>query len=203
MWSTRDKALRLLWYIIEATLFRCSFRTMNRWRVFLLRCFGAEIGRSCVIRRTVCVELPWNLRVGEDSCLGYDVTLYALGPITIGNRVTISQNAHLCAGTHDYTRLDFPLIRTPITIEDDAWIAADTFVGPNVTIGEGAILGARGCAFKDLKPWTIYGGNPAKPIGVRPQSASGAPSASAEGLDPDTSGSEPSRVPSSHGQAKA
>jgi putative colanic acid biosynthesis acetyltransferase WcaF len=87
--------------------------------------------------------------------------------VTIGDRVSISQHAHLCAGTHDYDDARMPLLRPPITIGDDAWIAADAFVGPNVTVGEGAILGARGCAFSDLEPWTIYGGNPAKKIKPR------------------------------------
>ena len=68
---------------------------------------------------------------------------------------------------NDYDEPNMPLRRPPITIEDDAWVAADAFVGPDVTIGRGAILGARGCAFKDLDPWTIYGGNPAKAIGTR------------------------------------
>jgi putative colanic acid biosynthesis acetyltransferase WcaF len=81
--------------------------------------------------------------------------------VTIGNRVSISQYAHICAGTHDYLQEDMPLMRPPITIEDDVWIAADSFVGPNVTVGEGAILGARGVAMTNLDPWMIYSGNPA------------------------------------------
>ena len=87
--------------------------------------------------------------------------VYCLGKITIGERVSISQYAHLCAGTHDFNDKDMPLLRPPITIEDDVWLAADSFVGPNVTVGEGAILGARAVAMRDLDPWTIYSGNPA------------------------------------------
>ena len=160
-YSFREKVWRMLWAIVQATLFRYSFHTWNGWRIFLLNSYGANINSTCVIRRTVKTECPWNLTMGHNSCLGDGVIVYCLGKVTIGNRVSISQNAHICAGTHDYLQEDMPLMRPPITIEDDVWIAADSFVGPNVTVGEGAILGARGVAMTNLDPWMIYSGNPA------------------------------------------
>jgi putative colanic acid biosynthesis acetyltransferase WcaF len=166
-YAPREKIARLLWAITQATAFRCSFHTMNGWRAFLLRRFGARVGTPCMIRRTVRIECPWNLTIGNSAAIGDRAILYALGHITIGDRVTISQHAHLCAGTHDFDHPDMPLIRPPITIERDAWIAADAFVGPNVTVHEGAILGARACAFSELEAWTIYGGNPARAIKPR------------------------------------
>jgi len=120
------------------------------------------------IRPSVRIEQPWNLTIGDNSSIGDRSVVYCLGKVTIGSHVSISQQAHICAGTHDYKMPDLPLIRPPIVIEDHAWIAADAFVGPGITVGEGAILGARGCAFKDLEAWTIYGGNPAKAIAARP-----------------------------------
>lgn len=168
-YSTREKVGRLLWAMVQATLFRGSFHTWYRWRNALLRRFGATIHPTCAIRRTVKIECPWNLTMGANSSIGDSAIIYCLGPVTMGERVTISQYAHVCAGTHDYSRPDLPLIRPPITIEDDVWIATEAFVGPNVTVGAGAILGARGCAFKKLKPWTIYGGNPAQAMKMRPQ----------------------------------
>lgn len=113
------------------------------------------------------VEIPWNLTIGPETIIGDDVILYCLGPVTIGSRVTISQLAHLCAGTHDFTRRDFPLLRLPIVIGDDVWIAADVFVGPGVTIGAGAVVGARSSVFHDLPPWQICVGAPAKPVKPR------------------------------------
>lgn len=166
-YSTREKVWRLLWAITQATLFRFSFHTWNGWRIFLLQSYGAEIDSSCVIRRTVRVECPWNLRMGANSCLGDGVYVYCLGKVTIGDRVSISQHAHLCAGSHDYSKEDMPLLRLPITIENDVWLAADTFVGPDVTVGEGAILGARAVAMKNLDPQTVYAGNPATIIKKR------------------------------------
>ena len=105
--------------------------------------------------------------MGANSCLGDQVIVYCLGKVSIGERVSISQHTHLCAGSHDYISDDMPLLRLPITICDDVWLAADSFVGPNVTVGEGAILGARGVAMHDLDPQTIYVGNPATIIKKR------------------------------------
>ena len=133
----------------------------------MLRSYGATIEDTCIVRRTLKVECPWNLTVGENSCLGDGVILYCLGKVTIGDRVSISQHAHLCAGTHDYNQEEMPLLRPPITIEDDVWLAADSFVGPNVTVGEGAILGARTVAMRDIDSWTVYSGNPAVIVRTR------------------------------------
>ncbi len=165
--SLQEKIWRMLWAVVQATLFRYSFHTWNGWRIFLLNSYGAKINASCMIRRSIKVECPWNLKMGHNSCLGDGVIVYCLGKVTIGDRVSISQHAHLCAGTHDYNHAEMPLLRPPITVEDDAWLAADSFVGPNVTIGEGAVLGARAVAMRDIDPWTIYSGNPAVIIRTR------------------------------------
>ena len=167
-WTLREKIGRALWMVVRGSLFRWSWHNWYRWRAFLLRCFGAQLGRRVNIRPTARIEVPWLLSVGDLSSIGDFAIVYNLGPVTIGRRVTISQYAHLCAGTHDYTRADMPLLRPPITIGDDAWITAEAFVGPGVNVGEGAILGARGVAMKALKPWTIYLGNPAQSVRVRP-----------------------------------
>jgi putative colanic acid biosynthesis acetyltransferase WcaF len=166
-YSLQEKIWRMLWAIVQATLFRYSFHTWNGWRIFLLNSYGAKINPTCVIRRTVTIECPWNLKMGHNSCLGDGVIVYCLGKVTIGDRVSISQYAHLCAGTHDYNHVEMPLLRPPIAVKDDAWLAADSFVGPNVTIGEGAVLGARAVAMRDIDPWTIYSGNPAVIIRTR------------------------------------
>jgi len=93
--------------------------------------------------------------------------VYNLGLLSIGRRVTISQYAHLCGGTHDHTSPGLELVRSPIRIEDDAWIAAEAFVGPDVRVGAGAIVGARAVVVKDVAPWSIVAGNPARVIGAR------------------------------------
>jgi len=111
--------------------------------------------------------MPWNLEIGDWSAIGEHAILYSLGRISIGAQVTVSQRAHLCAGTHDYRRADMPLLRPPIRIEDKAWICSEAFVGPNVVVGEGAVVGARGVVVRSVSPWTVVAGNPARPIGTR------------------------------------
>ncbi len=182
-WTTRQKVARMLWYLIEATLFRFSPRPLYRWRNFLLRLFGARAHRSARIRPTVTVEAPWNLEVGAQTAIGDRAILYCLGRVSIGDRVTVSQYAHLCAGTHDYTRLDMPLLCPPIVVEDDVWIATDVFVGPGTRIGAGTVVGARSSVFGDLPAWQVCVGSPARPVKERRLESEGnqhpAPAASA------------------------
>jgi putative colanic acid biosynthesis acetyltransferase WcaF len=166
-WGTRAKIGRALWYLVEATLFRYSPRPLYRWRNWLLRRFGARVHPTARIRPTATVEVPWHLTVGPDAIVGDHVILYCLGEVTIGARAVVSQYAHLCAGTHDHTRRSFPLLKAPISVGADCWIAADVFVGPGVSIGEGTVVGARSSVFKDLPPWTMCVGSPAKPVAAR------------------------------------
>ncbi len=158
-WSHRVLIGRCLWWAVSP-LFRLSPRPLWAWRVWLLRCFGAQIGRQVHLHPTVRITIPWNLRIDEQAAVGDRAILYALGPIAIGARATVSQNAHLCAGTHDWRDPARPLVKTPIQIGADAWICADAFVGPGVRIGAGAILGARAVAMTDLAPGHIGAGNP-------------------------------------------
>jgi len=166
-WTLRQKLVRSLWYVVEATLFRFSPRPCYGWRNFLLRLFGAKIGEGCRIRSSVKIEIPWNLTVGAQTIIGDEVILYCLGLVAIGKRVTISQLGHICAGTHDFTKASFPLLRPPIEIGDDVWLAADVFVGPGVKIGTGAVVGARSSVFTDLPAWQVCVGTPAKAIKER------------------------------------
>src|SRR3989475_12883068 len=160
-YSSAELTRRVLWTLAQP-LFRLSPRPCFGWRRFLLRCFGAKVGHSVHVYPTTTIYFPWNLEAGDESAIGEYAFIYNLGRVTLGARVTISHGAHVCAGTHDHTRSDFPLQRPPITIGSDAWICADAFVGPGVTIGEGAIVGARAVAMKDVKPRSIVVGNPAR-----------------------------------------
>ena len=155
-----------MWALVKP-FFRFSPRILFGWRNFLLRLLGARIGKNVHIYNTAHVHFPWKLEVGDLAAIGDYALIYNLGPIRVGSLVTISQRAHLCAGTHDHTDPSMPLQRLPIVIGDQVWICADAFVGPGVTIGEGALVGARAVAVKDVEPWQIVAGNPARPIRKR------------------------------------
>jgi putative colanic acid biosynthesis acetyltransferase WcaF len=113
------------------------------------------------------IFIPWNLEIGAWSHVGFDALLYNLGSLIIGQRVTISQRAHLCGGSHDFRDDSMPLIKAPLTIGDGAWVCADAFIGPGVVIGEKAVVGARAVVTKDVAPGAIVAGNPARQVGTR------------------------------------
>lgn len=169
-YSRGETVRRVLW-AFGKLFFRFSPRPCFGWRRTVLRCFGASVGKQVNLYPSTRIYFPWNLTVGDWSAVGEDALIYNLGPVTLGEKVTVSHRAHLCAGTHDYTRLDLPLLKPPIVIRDQAWICADAFVGPGVTVGEGAVVGARAVVVKDVEPWTVVAGNPARVIKKRTLSA--------------------------------
>lgn len=160
--SLQNRLARLLWNTVYWLFFRFSPRTLHAWRAFLLRLFGAKLGRGVHVYPGVVIWAPWNLELGDQAGVASGVNLYNQGKISIGKKAVISQGAHLCASSHDYTQKGFPLITKPILVGEEAWIAADAFIGPGVCIGEGAIVGARSAVFKNVDPWTVVGGNPAQ-----------------------------------------
>jgi putative colanic acid biosynthesis acetyltransferase WcaF len=166
-WSTKQKIGRVLWAMVQATLFGCSPHNLFAWRAFLLRRFGAKLAAHVQIRPSVRIIIPWHLQIDEHTAIGDGVILYTLGKITIGKYVTISQYAHLCAGSHDASNRAMQLTTAPITLGDDVWIATDAYVGPGVTVGDRSIVGARASVFKDVPPDVVVGGNPAKVIKPR------------------------------------
>ncbi|RKT45242.1 putative colanic acid biosynthesis acetyltransferase [Thiocapsa rosea] len=154
---------RVLW-TLTTPLFRFSPRPLFGWRRTLLRLFGAKVARDAHVYPSARIYLPWNLRLGEHASIGEWALIYNLGPVTIGDRATISHRAHLCAGTHDYRDPSLPLLRLPIEIGAQAWVCADSFIGPGSRVGEGAIVGAAAVVVHDVPPWQIVAGNPARVV---------------------------------------
>jgi len=165
--SQGNRFARLVWNAIWFCLFLPSPRPLHAWRRLLLRLFGATVGRGTHVYPSARIWAPWNLQLGDECGIGDRVTLYSQSKITVGQRAVISQGAHLCGGTHDYTRPGFPLVAAPITIGAEAWLAAECFVLPGITIGEGAVIGARSVVTNDMPAWTVCAGHPCKPIKQR------------------------------------
>lgn len=160
----RSKWIVQAWWIVEKILFQSSPQGLYGWRVFLLRSFGARIGKNVIIRPSVSVTYPWNLSVGDFSWIGDDVVLYTLGKIIIGNHTVVSQRTYLCAGSHDYAQVTFPITGCPIVIDDQCWLATDVFVAPGVTIGFGTVVAARSTVTRNLPGGVIAMGSPAKAV---------------------------------------
>lgn len=155
-------ALRVVWHVVWRTLWQVCWRRVLFLRPLILRLFGARAALSVGISRSVWIEMPWDVSLGERSSLGPGVTLYNLGGVNIGDFAVLSQDVYLCGGTHDYTDPTYPLVRQKIVIGRYAWVAAGAFIGPGVTVGEGAVVGARAVVTKDVEPWTVVAGNPAR-----------------------------------------
>jgi acetyltransferase-like isoleucine patch superfamily enzyme/glycosyltransferase involved in cell wall biosynthesis len=151
-WKPMENLKRAVWMIVRATLFRTSFHNWYGWRRLLLRMFGAKLGQRVRVRPTAWIEIPWHLEIQDDVVIGDYAIIYSLGNISIGRNSTISQYAHLCAGTHDYTLREFPLLKPPIVIGEEVWIAADAFIGPGVKVGDRSVVGARANVVKDVPP---------------------------------------------------
>lgn len=156
-----------LWWIVQALFFKTSPQFMYGWRRFLMRCFGAHIGKKVILRPSMHTQFPWKVTIGDHSWIGDDVVLYSLGDINIGANVVISQRSYLCTGSHDHTAVDFPIFQKRITIENECWLATDVFVGPGVVIGKGTVVGARSSVFHSLPENQICVGSPAKVIKQR------------------------------------
>jgi putative colanic acid biosynthesis acetyltransferase WcaF len=167
-----------LWWLVQATLFRCSPQVLYGWRRFLLRLFGAKIGRGVIIRPTAEITYPWKLTIGDYSWIGDHATLYTLGEIRIGDNACVSQHCYLAAAFHDYRKPTFDMIGSWIAIESEVWLATGVFVAPGVTVGCGAVVGACSVVLRDMPPMMVCAGNPAKPLRAR---SSVAP---AESVDP-------------------
>lgn len=164
---TRAEQFRRVAWMAGRLVFQLTPRPCFGLRRFLLRCFGAKVGPRVNCYGSSHIYFPWNLEIGEDSAIGEDTLIYNLGRVTIGARTTISQRAHLCAGTHDYKQASLPLLKPPIVVGDNVWICADAFIGPGRQIGDGAVVGARAVVVRDVQAWSVVAGNPAKSIGSR------------------------------------
>ena len=159
--TTKNRIGRLLWGVVWIVFYRPTPNFMHAWRSFLLRLFGAKIGRKIHPYPTSRVWAPWNLEMGDESCLADGVDCYCVSKVTIGANTTVSQYSYLCTASHDYSDPAMPLVVAPIVIGEKAWITADVFVGPGVTIGDGAVVTARSSVFSDIEPWVVARGTPA------------------------------------------
>lgn len=165
----RTLKLRRLCWLVSWKLFASWFPYFfgSSWRVWLLKCFGMRHCGHVSVYPSARVWAPWNVEMGSWVAIDDEVNLYSAAKITIGTKVAISREAFICTASHDVTKPNRPLITAPITICDGVWVGARAIILPGVTIGEGAIVAAGAVVTKDVEPWTVVGGNPAKFIKKR------------------------------------
>lgn len=156
-----NRLFRVVWTLAWVLLARWTPPPLHGWRRALLRLFGARVGAGARVHASVAIWYPPHLTLGAQALIGPRARLYNQGRITIGARTVVSQGAHLCASTHDIADPDFQLQPRPIAVGDGCWIAAEAFVGPGVTVADGAVVAARAALFEDARAWGVYRGNPA------------------------------------------
>jgi len=166
--SFSNQVMRLLWNVMWFIFARPLPRSIGRkWKLNLLRLFGAKVHSSANVYSSVRIYMPWNLEMHKNSCLAPEVDCYNVAKITIGANAIVSQKTYLCTASHDITKSNYPLITAPIYIQEQAWVGASAFIGLGVNIKKGAVVGATASVYKDVDPWSVVGGNPAKFIKKR------------------------------------
>jgi putative colanic acid biosynthesis acetyltransferase WcaF len=166
-YSSTNRLRRFAWSLVYTLLFRPSPRPLHGWRAFLLRCFGAHLGANVHVYPTARIWAPWNLICDDVACIGEDAIVYNPKPVRLGTHAIISQYAYICGATHDYEDPSFTLVAYEMTLGPYSWICARASVQPGVQIGEGAVLALGSVATRNLEPWTVYGGVPARRIKAR------------------------------------
>lgn len=165
--TVSNKLARALWGVVWLLFYRPSPVPLHGWRRFLLRLFGAKVGKPAYLYPSARIWAPWNLEMGDHSTLASEVDCYCVEKVTIGSFSTVSQYSFLCTASHDYLDLailqqpQMPLVTAPITLGDRVWITADVFIAPGVSVGDGTVVLARSSVFIDLPPWVVVSGNPA------------------------------------------
>lgn len=162
----RPAWVELLWLAAQWLLL-ASWLPGTAQRVFILRLFGARIGRGVCLKPGLRVKFPWRLHLGDHVWLGEDVWIDNLAEVRIGDHSCVSQGAYLCTGSHDWRSATFDLLTRPIRLEDQTWICAKAVVGPGVSVGQGAVLALGSVATADLAPWQVHQGAPARPLRPR------------------------------------
>jgi putative colanic acid biosynthesis acetyltransferase WcaF len=166
-WNRREAILIRVWEVVWTLFVRWLPKPFFRWHVLLLKLFGCKVHGRPFIAPTARIYAPWLLEIGHRSCLASRSEVYNLGPIRIGERVTVAQYAYLCNGTHDMSTRVMPLLVGDMQIGDDVFIGAKALILPGLTLGEASVVGAGSVLTKDTEPFGIYAGNPAKYIKKR------------------------------------
>ncbi|MEI6861852.1 MAG: WcaF family extracellular polysaccharide biosynthesis acetyltransferase [Verrucomicrobiota bacterium] len=163
----RSRAVEALWYACKAVFFLSACPWPSALRVWLLRCFGAQVGRGVRLKPRINIHLPWKLSVGDHAWIGEEVFILNFEPVTIGAHACISQRAFLCTGNHDFRDVTMPYRNRPIVIGDGTWIGAQVLVAPGVTVGDEAVVTAGSVVTRSLPPAMVCTGHPCVPVAPR------------------------------------
>lgn len=166
-WPLKEAILIRVWEMVWTLFVRWLPKPFSRWHILLLKLFGCKIYGRPFIAPSARIYAPWLLEIRHKACLAPRCEVYNPGPVKIEERAVIAQYVYICNGTHDFSVESRPLLVGNITIETDAFVGAKAIVLPGLKVCEGAIVGAGAVVTKDVEPWTVVGGNPARVIKKR------------------------------------
>jgi putative colanic acid biosynthesis acetyltransferase WcaF len=160
-----NKVRRAIWNVVRLCLFRpLGTKLFRPWRILVLKLFGADMAWSAEVYASAKVWAPWLLTMEEGSCIGPHVIVYNQARVTLRQDACLSQYAYVCTAGHETGSVNNAktgLVVAPVTLERGAWVGTRAFINMGVQVGEGAVVGACACVFKDVAPRTVVGGNPA------------------------------------------
>lgn len=148
------------------------YRFLNFIKSLFLKSVGAKVGKKVVFYPGVWIVTGQKLILGDDVDLAKDVLITTGGGVTIGDRVLVGYRTQILSTNHVIPNRNTKIFdaghdKKPVAIEKDVWIGANCIILPGVTIGEGAVVAAGSIVTKDVPPFAIYGGIPAKLIRER------------------------------------
>ncbi len=160
----RPAMVEALWYVVKCLVFLSALPYPSPFKCALLRLFGARVGRGVVLKPRINIHFPWKLSIGDFAWIGEETFILNFEPIAIGSHCCVSQRVFLCTGNHDYRQPHMAFRNRPIVLADGAWVGAQAFIGPGVTIESEAVVTAGSVATRSLPPEMICSGNPCRPL---------------------------------------
>lgn len=166
-WSLKEAIEIRAWEVLWFLILRWTPKKLNWFRLLMLRLFGAKVQGVPFVFPSAKIYAPFNLEVHDHACIGPLVNVYNLGKVVLRKNSVVSQETMLCGGTHDLSSPALPLLVGDIELGEEAFVGARALILPCVSIGIGGVVGAGAVVTKDVEPWTVVGGNPAKFIKKR------------------------------------
>jgi putative colanic acid biosynthesis acetyltransferase WcaF len=160
-WTLGRRARLLLWDCAWAALCRWTPKPANPWRLLILRAFGATIKGSPFVHPRARIQIPWNIELRDQACVGDRANLYSVDRILLAEGAVVAQEAYLCAATHAFEDPNLPLLSAPIEIQRGAFVGARAFVLPGLVVGAGAVVGACSVVTRNVAAGARVKGNPA------------------------------------------
>ncbi|MBC7425286.1 MAG: colanic acid biosynthesis acetyltransferase WcaF [Bacteroidia bacterium] len=146
---------QICWYVVSIMFFKTGFPFYPP-KCYLLKLFGAKVGKNLSIKPHVTIKYPWKLTIGNNVWIGEQVWIDNLEMVTFRDNVCVSQGSLILCGNHNYKSPTFDLLTGPVTLNEGCWIGARCIITAGVEMGSHSVLLSGSVASKNLEPYKIY-----------------------------------------------